>query len=276
MFQDWWQGIVVFFQANGVDIIVRVIGAILLLVVGHYFLKLVKKVLRAIFKVRSKTVDKSVASFLISVLDIILRFFLFVGVLLILNVDMTGLATIISSGILAIGFAMQDIIGNFAAGVIILGTKPFLSGNYIEIDGVGGTVREVRMMTTLLVTPNGQDIFVPNKHLTSGKVTNYSVEPFRRGVMKLTFPHDVDFDKIYNIFFPYFFERSESTGTPTPRVGIDSFNELGYSVSMFFYAVSADYWTVLYQTNKDISAMLRENNLTPASRSIVKYYSDKN
>ena len=234
MLQSWWDNIVLFFQANGVDIIVRIVGAILLLVVGHYVLKLVKKLLRSIFKVRSKTIDKSVSSFLISLLDVVLRFALFVTVLLILNVNMTGLATIISSGILAIGFAMQDIIGNFAAGVILLGTKPFLTGNYIEIDGVGGTVREVRMMTTLLVTPNGQDIFVPNKQLTSGKVTNYSVEPFRRGVMKLTFAHETDFDQIYQTFFPYLLALSEKNATPTPRVAIDGFNELGYSVAIYF------------------------------------------
>lgn len=265
----WWNGISSYFETNGVDILVRTVGAFLLLIGGHYLLILLKKILRGIFRVNKNRVDQSVTSFLISVFDIFLRFALVVAVLLVLRVDLTGLATIISSGILAIGFAMQDIIGNFAAGVILLGTKPFLTGNYIEIDGVGGTVREVRMMSTVLVTANGQNIFVPNKVLTSNKVTNFSVEPFRRAVIKLSFSYDIDFDKVQALIFSYLNNLAETKGNPTPRIEIDGFTELGYSVSVFYHAKTTEYWTDLFMINKEITKRLMETKLTPATRSKI-------
>ena len=91
-----------------------------------------------------------------------------------LNIPLDNVFTILSSAILAIGLALQDLLANFANGVVLLANKFFKSGDYIETDGTEGTVQEINMLTTVLQSADGKKIVVPNSSITKSVIVNNS------------------------------------------------------------------------------------------------------
>ena len=157
-FKDAWADITNFWLGTeeNTPYIANFIFALAVLVVGIILIKLFIKLLTKIFKLDKKIFkENSVKSFIISTIKIVLYFALVLIFLAILRVELSGFAQIFSSAILAIGLSLQDVISNFASGIIILTSRPFVTGDYIKIEneGVEGSVKDVRFLVTTLEDP---------------------------------------------------------------------------------------------------------------------------
>ena len=162
---DLWNNISTFFTDKGTDgkampMYNRIILAVIVLIIGYFLIKLVFALLKRSLKSSKKkrSTSKTAFRFILSCIKTFLYFVLFVSVLSILGINLSGITTVLSSAILAIGVSLQDVIANFAAGIVILSTKLYVEGDYVEInDTIAGTVKEIRMMATILVAPNNID-----------------------------------------------------------------------------------------------------------------------
>lgn len=266
MLQQWWLDFQQFFETNGANIIVRVALAFFLIIFGHYFLKLIFFFLRKIFSVSKRRVEKSVRSFILDVLSVTARFILGLIVLSVLNVNLTGIATVISSGILAVGIALQDFIGNFASGVLIVSSKPFKAGDFIQVDGVEGNVSEVKMMTTSLITANGQLVIIPNKIITSTTITNFNGMPIRRGIINLSFKFEQDIDVVKNLIDSIVKKEKRLHKEKNYQIVVQGYNEIGYIISIRFHTPNSLFWDVTFDLNEKIVKILQENNIQPATK----------
>ena len=152
--------------------------AIFVFYIGKFIIKRLYKVLATIFIRRQ--VDNSLATFLLSLVKIVLYFILIVTVIGILGVETTSFLALFASAGVAIGMALSGTLQNFAGGVLILLLKPYKVGDYIETQGYAGTVREIQIFHTVITTYDNKAILLPNGVLSTASINNWSREEVRR------------------------------------------------------------------------------------------------
>ena len=145
------------------------------LVAVHLLGKLLRRLLA-----RTK-LDERIQKYLLAGVKLILYIVTVLIVAESLNIPMTSLVALLSVGSLGVTLAAEDILGNVAGGLVILSAHPFSIGDYVEVGGVAGTVHEISLNHTKLVTPDGHLVMLPNKELASSQMTNYTVLGRRRG-----------------------------------------------------------------------------------------------
>lgn len=152
--------------------------AILVFYVGRFVIRKIYKLVATVF-VRRR-IDSSLSTFMLSLINIVLYFILIVTVIGILGIETTSFLALFASAGVAIGMALSGTLQNFAGGVLILLLKPYRIGDYIEVQGYSGTVREIQIFSTIINTYDNKSISIPNGALSTGSVNNWSREKYRR------------------------------------------------------------------------------------------------
>lgn len=238
--------------------------ALIVLIVGILIIKLILRLVAKAFKIDKKVIkDKTVKSFLLSTLKIFLYFGLVLIFLSILRVELSGIATIFSSAILAVGLSLQDVISNFASGIIILSNKPFVVGDYISLNDttIEGTVLDVRFLVTVLKTYDCQVITISNKTITNSAITNYTKDPLRRVSININFDYSADIEKIKKEFVAIASSDNRVMANPKPFCILTNFTNSGLSLSLKFYVPTDMYWDVWFDINDRIIKKMNEMKL---------------
>ena len=187
---------------------------------------------------RSK-VDPTVHAFLAACVKIFVLIIAILTAASLLGIPTASIITLIGGAAVGIGLALKDNLSNFASGMILLFTRPFKVGDYIETDEGGGTVERIDMMFTVLVTPDNKNIMLPNSLIVGGKVTNFSACQTRRISIPVTIPYSADLAK-----------------DPPPCIGPDSFTDRGIQISVMAWVERSAYWDVFYDLHETIQAAL--------------------
>lgn len=166
--------------------------AIVVFYVGKFIIKKLYHFTLGVF-VRRK-VDRSLTTFILSMIRIVLFFILIVTVIGILGIETSSFLAIFASAGVAIGMALSGTLQNFAGGVLILLLKPYKIGDYIEAQGYAGTVKEIQIFHTIITTPDNQSIIIPNGGLSTGSINNYSREDYRRVDWTVSIAYGNSFD----------------------------------------------------------------------------------
>lgn len=152
--------------------------AVVVFYVGKFVIKKLYRIIDTILARRD--VDRSLTTFVLSLVRIVLYFILIVTVIGILGIETSSFIALFASAGVAIGMALSGTLQNFAGGVLILLLKPYKIGDYIEAQGYAGTVREIQIFSTIICTPDNKSILIPNGPLSTGSVNNWSREDYRR------------------------------------------------------------------------------------------------
>ena len=152
--------------------------AIIVFYIGRFIINKLHRLLTGIF-IRRR-VDQSLGTFLLSLVSMLLYFILVVTVIGILGIETSSFIAIFASAGVAIGMALSGTLQNFAGGVLILLLKPYRVGDYITSQGYEGTVKEIQIFHTIIVTGDNKSLIIPNGGLSTGSITNWSREDFRR------------------------------------------------------------------------------------------------
>ena len=165
--------------ANGlVDFALHLALAVLVFYVGKFIINKIYKLTATIFIKRK--LDRSLMSFVLSLIRIVLYFILIVTVVGILGIETSSFLALFASAGVAVGLALSGTLQNFAGGVLILLLKPYKIGDYIEAQGYAGTVTEIQIFSTIISTPDNKQIIIPNGGLSTGSINNYSKQDYRR------------------------------------------------------------------------------------------------
>lgn len=240
---------------NNSPYIANFVFAIAILVLGYFLIKLFLRILKKIFKIDKKLIkEQTIKTFILNTLKVVLYFGLVLLVLATLEVNLSGAATIFSSALLAIGLALQDVISNFASGIIILTSKPFVMGDYVNIDnGVcEGTVTSVKFLVTCIETVDKQNITIPNKTITSSVVMNYTQNPLRRLRVDIGVDYDTDIQKVKDILVNIANMDNRILLEPTPVAYLTAFQASSINISLRCYVPNEIYWTVYFDINEKI------------------------
>lgn len=258
--EDFWKQIYEYWFGTG-KYIYTFIFAIVWLIASIFLAKIILRLIRKGMKI-TKRGEKTAKSFLLDVIKVVLYFIIFIVFLLVLGVEMSGMTTVFSSAILAIGLSLQSVVGNFASGMIILANKPFVIGDYIVIPGVTeGTVIDVKFLSTILETVNGQKVTVTNSSVVGSVVENYSVNSIRRLVINLNFSYNENSEDIRKAILEIIKKDAIILKEPKAKVVITSLDTTGVTYSLRCYTKTEDYWDVFYDINEKIVLKLQEKKL---------------
>lgn len=152
--------------------------AILVFYAGRYIIRRIYKIVTELMIKRG--IDRSLSTFVLSAIKMVLYFLLIVIVIGILGIETSSFIALFASAGIAVGMALSGTLQNFAGGVMILILKPYRIGDYIEAQGYLGTVKEIQIFHTIITTPDNKSIIIPNGGLSTGIINNWSKEDYRR------------------------------------------------------------------------------------------------
>ena len=237
----------------------RIIGAIIIFVVGRFLISLLRKMLARLLAKRH--VDASIQSFVKSLVNILLTILLIIAVIGKLGVETTSFAALLASAGVAIGMALSGNLQNFAGGLIVLLFRPFKVGDWIESQGVSGTVKEIQIFHTILTTGDNKVIYIPNGAMSSGVVTNYNTQTTRRVEWIVGVDYGEDYDKVQQIVTDILAADKRILKDPAPFIALHALDASSVNVVARVWVNSADYWGVYFDINKAIYATFNEKGI---------------
>lgn len=238
---------------------IKLLGAILVLVIALKIIGSIKKWIKKSPKLDK--VDPGVRTFMYSFVSIGLYVVLVIVVAGMIGIPATSFITVLASCGVAIGLALQGSLSNFAGGLMILLFKPFKVGDYIEASGESGTVVEITVVYTILLTPDNKRITIPNGTLTNSVIENYSAEDLRR--VDLTFKTAVDSDvnQVKEILEKVASAHPLALAEPEPMVRLSDHNTSSLTFITRVWCKTDDYWTVHFDLKESVERAFAENHI---------------
>jgi small conductance mechanosensitive channel len=234
----------------------NLIFAALILIIG---LKIVdffcKRVLKS-EKLRER--DPSLASFLKSLLSIVLRALVIFTAAIVLGIPSASFLTVFGSAAVAIGLALQGSLSNLAGGIMILSFKLFRVGDFIECGTVMGTVKSINVFYTILTTIDNRQLTVPNATLTNATVTNYSVEPTRRVDFVFDVDYGSDLDLVKSVLLRTAKDDPRVLFDPAPIVFMSGHRESALEYTMRVWCEREFYWELTYDMREKVKRAFDE------------------
>lgn len=237
----------------------RIISAALIFVVGRFIVSFLNKMLAQLLAKRH--VDASIQTFVKSLANILLMILLIIAVIGKLGVETTSFAALLASAGVAIGMALSGNLQNFAGGLIILVLRPYKVGDWIESQGVSGTVREIQIFHTILTTGDNKVIYIPNGALSSGTVTNYSREDTRRVDWVIGVEYGENYDKVEETVRRILAAESRILHTPEPFIALHALDASSVNIVIRVWVKSGDYWGVYFDINKTIYSVFNKEGI---------------
>lgn len=237
------------------------IKAILILLIGHFVISYIVKITKRVCG-KSK-LDKSLIAFLVKTLNIFLHALIVLSALNTVGISTTGLIAALSAGVVAIGLALKDSLGNIAGGVLLLISPRFHTGDYIEASGNGGTVIKVDLMHTTIKTPDNRVISIPNGTLVNSDITNYSGEEKRRVDIEFGIPYECDAEKAKEIIKNTISGHSLVINDPDePMVRVISYGDSTVNIITRSWCKASDYWTVYFDLMEQVRTELEKEGIS--------------
>lgn len=238
---------------------VRLLKAIIVLVIALKLIGWIKKWFRKSPKLDK--LDPGVRSFLCSFVSIGLSVLLVVIMIGMLGVPATSLITVLASCGVAIGLALQGSLSNVAGGVMILLFKPFKVGDFIDVDGDCGTVTEITVVYTILLTPDNKRITIPNGTITNTTIENYSSEKLRRVDLTFRVEADSDIDTVKGILEHLLADHPLTLTEPAPTVRLSEHNDSALTFIARPWCKNEDYWAVHFDLTESVEKAFAEKGI---------------
>jgi small conductance mechanosensitive channel len=225
-----------------IDYSPKLVAAILLLLVGIWVIRIVNSVSRKIMVRRE--VEPTLIEFLSDIIYWGLRIVLFIAVISKLGIESSSFVAILGAAGLAVGLSLQGSLSNFAGGMLIILFKPFKLGDTIEAQGVGGTVIDIQIFVTQLLTANNQVIFVPNGALSNGTIINYSQQENRRTELFMGISYDTNIKTAKELILDILEKDKRVLQHPQPAVTVKELTDSGIKLAIYAWSKREDFGIV--------------------------------
>jgi len=244
---------------QGASLGLTLIKAFLIFIIGHYLIKLINKIIKRILARRD--IEMSVKTFVGSLVNVVLTILLIISVVGALGVQTASFAALLASAGVAVGMALSGNLSNFAGGLIILLFKPFKVGDYIEGQGTGGTVKEIQIFHTILVTIDNRTVYIPNGALSSGAVVNFSRQDTRRIEWTFSIDYGENYDKVKQVIESILARETRILPDPVPFIALNTLADSSVNVIVRVWVKSENYWNVYYDINQAVYTTFNEQGI---------------
>ena len=233
--------------------------SVVILVIGVFAIRIIRKILKTTLE--KSRLEKAAHSLITSLANAAMYILLGLIVASTLGIDVTSIVALASVLTLALSLALQNMVSNIIGGFTILYTHPFHSGDYVEIAGQGGTVKEINMTYTMLATPDNKLISIPNSSVVAAQIVNYSASETRRVEVIASASYDAPTQKVIDALV--------LAGTvddvlldPAPVAVVTEYGDSAIRYSLRLWVKNADYWDVYFQVNQRVKNIFDEQGIT--------------
>ena len=255
-----WEEVVASLKTFFLDNWLNVVYFFVALFIGIVLVKIILRITRSVLA-RSK-MEKITQSFLLSLLKFVLYLLLVLILAQIIGIPITGLVALISAAGLAVSRALQDSLSNLANGIIIISSKPFHEGDYVQINGVEGTVKNIRMLTTALVTPDNKLIVLPNSNIVTNEIVNYNVLGRRRVDLTFSVAYESDLKQVCGIISEVIRSDGRTLEDPAPTVRLANMGASAIEISARCWCDAEDYWDIYYYILDKVFNEFKKNGIS--------------
>ncbi len=253
------------------DFAPKVLSAIIIFLVGLWIIRIFSRGLRKFFQ--KKDYDETLERFLYDLFNIGLKLLLVVLVITQLGVQTSSLVAILGAAGLAVGLALQGSLSNFAGGVLILFFKPFKIGDFIEAQGISGTVKEISIFTTKLNTFGNQLAIIPNGKLSNDNIINYTSEGIRRDKIDIGISYSSNIKKAKDLLLALINEQQGVLQDTPPEVVVTTLGDSAVTLSLRYWATNDDFWPIHFYTIEEAKKRLEANDISiPFPQREIKVY----
>ncbi len=226
----------------GISVGKHILVATIVFLVGRAIIGIINRIVARILN--RERIDPSVQTFLRSMVKIMLTILLIISVIGALGINTTSFAALLASAGVAIGMALSGNLQNFAGGLVILLFKPYKVGDWIEAQGVQGSVREIQIFHTVLVQADNKVVYVPNGSMSTAVVVNYSRMDTRRIEWTIGIDYGEDVDKARNAILEALRQEPLILADPEPTVALGALADSSVNLTVRVWAKTGDYWPV--------------------------------
>lgn len=241
-FLDWMWSI-------GTALVKKIVPFMLIMVVGIILIKIIMHIIN---KALSKSkLEKAAHGLIKSLVRVVLYLLLGLIAASSLGIDVTGVIALASVLTLAVSLSVQNALTNVIGGITLLYTKPFKSGDYVEIATESGTVLEIGMSYTKLLTPDNKVIYIPNSAVVSADIVNYTVSGTRRVDLTFCVSYDAPIQKVIQALY----EAGNVPGAltdPAPFASVSKYGDSTVEYVLKVWTTADDYWDVHFAINEKI------------------------
>ena len=232
------------------NLLPKIAVAAVILVIGYFFSKFAGKILKKVM-VRRR-VDETVHYFLCRMLVISLRIVFVLFALSAVGVNINSFIAALGAAGITAGIGLQSSISQFASGIEILFNKPFRKGDFIEIDGVTGTVEEIHFMNTTLITLDNKRVILPNSHVTSKSIINYTAQNKRRIDLKYSIAYGDDIALAKKVLQEAVEACPYTLADPKTIIAVSAHSESAIVLDTFVWCKSEEYWATFYDMQERV------------------------
>ena len=246
--------------SESVWILIKILIALAIYFVGRWIVRRILKIVDVAMQHRN--VDISLRSFTRNTISTVFTLLLVLIVVSTLGVNVTSLIAVASAATLAIGMALSGTAQNFAGGVMILLMKPYRVGDYISAQGQSGTVRDIKLFSTVITTADNQTIYIPNNSIATAIIDNYSTADLRRVDWSVGISYGDDVDVARKAVLAMLAADSRILKDPEPVVWVAALADSSVNLTIRAWVKNSDYWNVFFEHNEEFYKELPKHGLS--------------
>lgn len=242
-------------MTTGIKLLIALIAMIILFKITNVITKKIYK------RLKNKKVDETILRVTTQTIRLVLKGLILLCFVGYVGIETASITAVISSCGIALGLALQGALSNVAGGIIIILMRPFKIGDYVFTNGESGTVEDIHMFYTTLVTPDNRVVHVPNGTLANNVIVNNSVKDKRRVDVVMSIAYDADFEKARQLIFDVCSKNELIDKTPEPFVAVGTYGPSSVDLNIRVWANNADYWTVHRYLMHEVKRTFDENGI---------------
>ena len=251
----------------------KIVGAILILIIGKWLARYLSKLLRKILG--KNKVDETLTRFSGNIAYYALLIMVIIAAAGQLGINTTSFLTIVGAAGLAVGLALKDSLSNFASGVMLIMFHPFKVGDYVTAGGQSGTVESIAIFNTVLKTPDNQTVFVPNSSITADVITNVNAKPTRRIDLVVGIGYDDNIAEAKSVLGDLVKADSRILSDPAPTIAVSELADSSVNFVVRPWVKTEDYWAVRLDLIEKIKLTFDEKSISfPYPQQDVHMYTE--
>lgn len=251
-----WDGV----QALILSKLPIIFAAIMIVIIGFIVSNLIAKLV--VRGLKLKGVDASIHSFIKSIVSALLKIIFILTALDTLGVNVNSFVAAIAAGGVTAGLGLKDSVSQFVSGIEILVNRPFRSGDYIDIGSVCGTVKEIKIMYTTLVTIDNKRVIIPNSTITTSNIINCNAEHLRRTDLSFSISYDTDIEKAREALLDVASHSELIFKEPAPSVVVNEHGASSINLLCFVWCDPRNYLPVFYYMQEEAKKEFDRRGIT--------------
>ena len=236
------------------------IAALVVFVIGLLVIMIVKKTIKKA-ATKSRNVDNAAASFITSIVALVAYVVLLIVMIAALGFSTEGIIAALSSVMLAVALGLQNTLASLANGILLIFTKPFQAGDFVDIGGTCGTVKEVKLFCVKIVTGDNLTVVIPNNTVFGSTIINYSKMPLRRIDFVFSVAYGTDIKKVKQLLLDYVAKDERVEKEPAPFCRLTEYGDSALNITLRVWAPASEYWNVRLDYLEGVLDLFAENGI---------------